>query len=102
MVSDVGRVVRWYGDNAGLPEMTRRVEPQLAGTAVVNMARGAAGLTLIEIPGFKASAGYPQMVCLVLDGPPEPPSGSEPRYLTDPDGSGVELPPAVGVAGAVR
>jgi hypothetical protein len=37
--------------------------------------------------------GLPQMVCLVLDGPPAPAAGSDARYLTDPDGTGVELPP---------
>jgi hypothetical protein len=36
------------------------------------------------------------MVCLVLDGPP--PVGSGPRYLVDPDGTSVELPPDLGDA----
>ncbi|MHB8271421.1 VOC family protein [Bradyrhizobium sp.] len=82
VVSDIERSARWYRDHVGLVETERRV-------GVVNMVRGPAGVTLIE---GRLQPGLPQIVCLVLDGPPAPAAGGEPRYLTDPDGTGVELP----------
>jgi catechol 2,3-dioxygenase-like lactoylglutathione lyase family enzyme len=83
IVSDIDRSARWYRDHAGLAETARSA-------GVVDMARGPAGVTLIE---GRLQPGLPQMVCLVLDGPPAPAAGSDARYLTDPDGTGVELPP---------
>jgi catechol 2,3-dioxygenase-like lactoylglutathione lyase family enzyme len=83
VVSDIERSARWYRDHVGLVETARRV-------GVVDMVRGPAGVTLIE---GRLQPGLPQIVCLVLDGPPAPATGGEPRYLTDPDGTGVELPP---------
>jgi hypothetical protein len=92
VVSDVERAASWYRDHAGLTETARRVDPSLNNAVLIDMARGTAGLTLIE-SSFAPSASLPQIVCLVLDGPPAPPVGREPRYLTDPDGTSVELPP---------
>lgn len=92
VVSDVERAANWYRDHAGLTETARRVDPSLNNAVLIHMALGAAGVTLIE-SSFAPSASLPQIVCLVLDGPPAPPVGSEPRYLTDPDGTSVELPP---------
>jgi catechol 2,3-dioxygenase-like lactoylglutathione lyase family enzyme len=92
IVSDVQRAANWYRDHAGLTETARRVDPSLNNAVLVDMARGMAGVTLIE-SSFAPSARLPQIVCLVLDGPPAPPAGSEARYLIDPDGTTVELPP---------
>jgi hypothetical protein len=92
VVSDVERAANWYRDHAGLTATARRVDPSLNNAVLIDMARGAAGVTLME-SSFTPSASLPQIVCLVLDGPPAPPVGSEPRYLTDPDGTSVELPP---------
>jgi hypothetical protein len=92
VVSDVERAANWYRDHAGLTETARRVDPSLNNAVLIDMARGTAGVTLIE-SSFAPSASLPQIVCLVLDGPPAPPVGGEPRYLTDPDGTSVELPP---------
>jgi hypothetical protein len=91
VVSDVERAANWYRDHAGLTETARRTDPSLNNAVLIDMARGTAGVTLIE-SSFAPSASLPQIVCLVLDGPPAPPVGSEPRYLIDPDGTGVELP----------
>ncbi|HEV7600152.1 MAG TPA: VOC family protein [Bradyrhizobium sp.] len=91
VVSDVERAANWYRDQTGLTETARRVDPSLSNAVLIDMARGTAGVTLIE-SSFAPSASLPQIVCLVLDGPPAPPVGSEPRYLTDPDGTSVELP----------
>lgn len=91
VVSDVERAANWYRDHAGLTETARRTDPSLNNAVLIDMARGTAGVTLIE-SSFAPSASLPQIVCLVLDGPPAPPIGSEPRYLTDPDGTSVELP----------
>jgi len=90
IVSDVDRAAQWYRDQAGLSETARRVDPSLNNAVLVDMERGAAGVTLIESRGFAPSAQLPQMVCLVLDGPP---ARSEVRYLTDPDGTNVEIAP---------
>jgi hypothetical protein len=92
VVSDVERAANWYRDHVGLTATARRVDPSLNNAVLIDMARGTAGLTLIE-SSFAPSASLPQIVCLVLDGPPAPPVGGEPRYLTDPDGTSVELPP---------
>lgn len=97
-VSDVDRAAYWYRDRAGLIEITRRVDPSLNNAVLVDMARGAAGVTLIESKAFAPSAQLRQMVCLVLDGAPAPPAGSASRYLTDPDGTSVEIPPFSSVA----
>ncbi len=92
-VSDAGRALHWYQENAGLAETGRRIDRSLNNALTVDIARGAAGLTLIESKGFTPSAQLPQMVCLVLDGPPAPPAGSHARYLKDPDGTNIEIPP---------
>jgi hypothetical protein len=92
MVSDVQRAANWYRDQAGLTETARRVEPSLNNAGVIEMARGSAGVSLIE-SSIAPSASLPQIVCLVLDGPPAPPAGSKALYLIDPDGTAVELPP---------
>jgi hypothetical protein len=92
VVSDVERAANWYRDHAGLTETARRVDPSLNNAVLIDMARGTAGVTLVG-SSAPPSASLPQIVCLVLDGPPAPPVGSEPRYLTDPDGTSVELPP---------
>jgi hypothetical protein len=93
VASDVDRAAYWYRDHAGLIETARRVDPSLNNAVLIDMAHGIAGVTLIESKAFAPSAQFPQMVCLVLDGPPAPPAGSEARYLTDPDGTSVEIPP---------
>jgi hypothetical protein len=92
VVSNVERAANWYRDHAGLTETARRIDPSLSNAVLIDMARGTAGVTLIQ-SSLAPSASLPQIVCLVLDGPPAPPVGSERRYLTDPDGTGVELPP---------
>jgi hypothetical protein len=92
VVSDIERAANWYRDHAGLTETARRVDPSLNNAVLIDLARGTAGVTLIE-SSFTPSASLPQIVCLVLDGPPAPAAGSEPRYLIDPDGTSVELPP---------
>jgi hypothetical protein len=60
-----------------LGRAARRVDPSLNNAVLIDMARGAAGVTLIE-SSFTPSASLPQFVCLVIDGPPAPPVGSEP------------------------
>jgi hypothetical protein len=101
VVSDVQRAATWYRDHGGLTETARRIDPSLNNAVLVDMERGTAGVTLIE-SSFVPSARLPQIVCLVLDGPPAPPAGSEARYLTDPDGTTVELPPLSATGPAER
>jgi hypothetical protein len=95
-VSDVEQSARWYRDNAGLAEERRWVDPSFGGGPLVQLGRGHAGLTLVASPQQRGGFHDPQMVCLVLDGPPAPPVWSGPRHLVDPDGTAVELPPYLG------
>jgi catechol 2,3-dioxygenase-like lactoylglutathione lyase family enzyme len=93
-VSNVDRAARWYRDNAGLTELHRWIDQTFNGATLVSMQRGLAGVTLVGSPrdltgGFRD----PQMVCLVLGGPPAPATGTKPLFLVDPDGTSVELPP---------
>jgi hypothetical protein len=98
-VSDVDRSARWYRDNAGLTEERRWVDPSFGGATLVQLGHGRAGLTLVSAPQQQHGGFHePQMACLVLDGPPAPPVGSGARYLVDPDGTSVELPPYRGDA----
>jgi len=92
--SDVDRSARWYRDNAGLVEERRWVDPSFGGATLIRMRRDEAGVTLISSPQPNNGFHDPQMVCLVVNGPPAPPAGSNPIYLVDPDGTSVELPPA--------
>jgi catechol 2,3-dioxygenase-like lactoylglutathione lyase family enzyme len=93
-VSDVDRAARWYRDNAGLTEQRRWVDQTFNGATLVSMQRGLAGVTLVGSPR-ELTGGFrdPQIVCLVLDGPPAPATGTSPLFLADPDGTSVELPP---------
>jgi catechol 2,3-dioxygenase-like lactoylglutathione lyase family enzyme len=94
-VSDVDRAVRWYRDNAGLAEQRRWIDETFGGATLVSMQRGPAGVTLVSWPReVTPRFRDPQMVCLVLDGPPAPVAGTAPLFLADPDGTSVELPPA--------
>jgi hypothetical protein len=94
-VSDLDRAARWYRDNAGLTEQRRWVDQTFGGATLVSMQRGQAGVTLVTSPQqLTGSFRDPQIVCLVLDGPPAPAMGTGPLFLTDPDGTSVELPPA--------
>jgi len=95
-VSDVDRAARWYRDNAGLTEERRWVDPSFGGATLVQLGHRGAGLTLVSAPQQHGGFRDPQMVCLVLDGPPPVRSGT--RYLVDPDGTSVELPPYLGDA----
>jgi catechol 2,3-dioxygenase-like lactoylglutathione lyase family enzyme len=93
-VSNVDRAARWYRDTAGLTELHRWIDQTFNGATLVSMQRGLAGVTLVGSPrdlpgGFRD----PQMVCLVLGGPPAPATGTSPLFLVDPDGTSVELPP---------
>jgi hypothetical protein len=92
-VSDVDRAARWYRDNAGLTEERRWVDPSFGGATLVQLGHRQAGLTLVSAPQQHGGFHDPQMVCLVLDGPPAPPVRSGTRHLVDPDGTSVELPP---------
>jgi hypothetical protein len=91
-VSDMDRSIRWYRDNAGLAEDRRWVDIGRGGVTTVQMRRHNAGVTLLFSPAGHGLSSR-QMLCLVLDGPPAPPAGSAPAYLTDPDGTSVELAP---------
>jgi len=93
LVSDVDRAARWYRDNVGLTEQRRWVEQTFGGATLISMQRGAAGVTLVDSQGAPTAKFHdPQMVCLVLDGPPAPVTGTKPLFLADPDGTSVELP----------
>jgi hypothetical protein len=92
-VSDVDRAARWYRDNAGLTELHRWIDQTFNGATVVSMQRGLAGVTLVgSARDFTGGFRDPQMVCLVLGGPPAPATGTSPLFLVDPDGTSVELP----------
>jgi catechol 2,3-dioxygenase-like lactoylglutathione lyase family enzyme len=89
-VSDIDKSVRWYRDQVGLEvesELDRDKRYDGLGTV---MSRNGAGLTLVV--STRRSALEIQMVCLVLDGPPAPPSGAPPLFLVDPDGTSIEFP----------
>ena len=92
-VSDVDRAARWYRDNAGLNEERRWVDPSFGGATLVQLGHRQAGLTLVSAPQQHGGFHDPQMVCLVHDGPAASPVRSGTRYLVDPDGTSVELPP---------
>jgi hypothetical protein len=75
-LSDIDRAARWYRDNAGLTEQRRWVDQTFGGATLVSMQRGLAGVTLVSWPRELAGKFRdPQMVCLVLDGPPDPSYG---------------------------
>jgi catechol 2,3-dioxygenase-like lactoylglutathione lyase family enzyme len=94
LVSNVDASARWYRAHAGLAEESRWADPGFGGATFVRMRRNGAGVTLVASSTPNPGAHDPQMVCLVLSGPPAPPAGSRPIYLADPDGTSVELPPA--------
>src|ERR1700737_3384118 len=90
--SNIGRSVRWYRENIGLEIAQVEAGPR-AGDSITLTARNGTGVTLAPLPGTDLSLRDPQAVCFVLDDPPAPSPGSKPVFLTDPDGTSVELPP---------
>jgi hypothetical protein len=90
-VSDLDRSTRWYRDTVGLEASSPSAFLQLGGTGI-EMTQDRAGMTLVVSGGANHPSREPQMVCLVLDGPPAPLPGAAPLFLVDPDGISVEVP----------
>jgi hypothetical protein len=92
-VSDIGRSARWYRKNIGLAVAEDWDTVGRSDSRVTVMARNGVGVTLVS-SGRPITLPDPQLVCFVLEEPPAPPLGSAPLFLTDPDGTSVELPPS--------
>lgn len=90
-VSDIEKSVHWYRSNIGLAVEENRNAVARSDSQVVVMGRSGIGVTLLA-SGRPLKLSDPQRVCFVFEGPPAPASGSPPLFLTDPDGTSVELP----------
>ena len=90
-VSDMENSINWYRRNIGLAVDENWKAVGRSDSEVMVMARNGIGVTLIA-SGRPIKLPDPQRVCFVFEGPPAPASGSPPLFLTDPDGTSVELP----------
>jgi len=90
-VSDIEKSVRWYRSNMGFAVEENWNTIARSDSHVVVMGRNGIEVALLS-SGRPIKLIDPQRVCFVLDGPPAPPSGSLPLFMTDPDGTSVELP----------
>ncbi|WP_144030738.1 VOC family protein [Bradyrhizobium japonicum] len=90
-VSDIDKSIRWYRSNIGLAVEENWNAAARLDSQVVVMGRNGIGVTLLA-SGRPVKLPDPQRVCFVFEGPPAPSSGSPPLFLTDPDGTSVELP----------
>jgi hypothetical protein len=90
-VSNMEKSVHWYRSNIGLAVEENWNAVAGSDSQVVVMSRSGMGFTLLA-SGRPLKLSDPQRVCFVFEGPPAPASGSSPLFLTDPDGTSVELP----------
>jgi catechol 2,3-dioxygenase-like lactoylglutathione lyase family enzyme len=90
-VSDMEKSIHWYRRNVGLAAEENWNAVARSDSKVVVMGRNGIGVTLLA-SGRPLKLPDPQRVCFVVEGPPAPSSGSPPLFLTDPDGTSVELP----------
>jgi hypothetical protein len=90
-VSDMEKSIHWYCRNVGLAAEENWNAVARSDSKVVVMGRNGIGVTLLA-SGRPLKLPDPQRVCFVVEGPPAPSSGSPPLFLTDPDGTSVELP----------
>jgi hypothetical protein len=90
-VSDMEKSIHWYRTNIGLAVEENWNAVARPDSQVVVMGRNGVGVTLLA-SGRPIKLPDPQRVCFVFEGPPAPSSGSPPLFLTDPDGTSVELP----------
>ena len=90
-VSDMEKSIHWYRGNIGLAVEENWNAVARSESQVVVMDRNGIGVTLLA-SGRPIKLPDPQRVCFVFEGPPAPSSGSPPLFLTDPDGTSVELP----------
>lgn len=90
-VSDIDKSIRWYRNNIGLAVEENWNAAAGSDSQVVVMGRNGIGVTLLA-SGPPVKLPDPQRVCFVFEGPPAPSSGLPPLFLTDPDGTSVELP----------
>jgi hypothetical protein len=90
-VSDMEKSIHWYRSNIGLAVEENWNAVARSDSQIVVMGRNGVGVTLLA-SGRPIKLPDPQRVCFVFEGPPAPSSGSPPLFLTDPDGTSVELP----------
>lgn len=90
-VSDIDKSIRWYRSNIGLTVEENWNAAARSDSQVIVMGRNGIGVTLLA-SRRPVKLPDPQRVCFVFEGPPAPSSGSPPLFLTDPDGTSVELP----------
>jgi catechol 2,3-dioxygenase-like lactoylglutathione lyase family enzyme len=90
-VSDMEKSIHWYRRNIGLAVEENWNAVARSDSQVVVMGRNGIGVTLLA-SGRPIKLPDPQRVCFVFEGPPAPSSGSPPLFLTDPDGTSIELP----------
>jgi hypothetical protein len=88
---DIDKSIRWYRSNIGLAVEENWNAAARSDSQVVVMGRNGIGVTLLA-SGRPVKLPDPQRVCFVFEGQPAPSSGSPPLFLTDPDGTSVELP----------
>jgi hypothetical protein len=101
-VSDIDRSVRWYRDNIGLAESSESDIAERNDGQVTAMARNQVGVTLVSSGRTSRSSRDIQMACFVLEGPPAPLPDSPSCFLTDPDGTAIELSAIFGSGTAVN
>jgi catechol 2,3-dioxygenase-like lactoylglutathione lyase family enzyme len=90
-VSDMEKSIHWYRRNIGLAVEENWNAVARSDSQVVVMGQNGIGVTLLA-SGRPMKLPDPQRVCFVFEGPPAPSSGSPPLFLTDPDGTSIELP----------
>jgi hypothetical protein len=90
-VSDMEKSVNWYRRNIGFAVEENWNAVARSDSQVVVMARNGIGVTLLA-SGRPIKLPDPQRICFVFESLPAPASGSPPLFLTDPDGTSVELP----------
>ena len=90
-VSDMEKSIHWYRRNIGLAVEENWNAVARSDSQVVVMGRNGIVVTLLA-SGRPIKLPDPQRVCFVFEGPPAPSSGSPPLFLTDPDGTSIELP----------
>ncbi|SDJ97923.1 hypothetical protein SAMN05444171_0246 [Bradyrhizobium lablabi] len=90
-VSDMEKSIHWYHRNIGLAVEENWNAVARSDSQVVVMGRNGIGVMLLA-SGRPIKLPDPQRVCFVFEGPPAPSSGSPPLFLTDPDGTSIELP----------